>query len=134
MKLAQFTSGTHNPRCSGCPVCSEECAAVFRMPTHEYARWLTEQNAQLRSSYASLRTHIRVAVASDDAVPPPPSLAASIRAARANGPKTPRRTPWQPVAPPQDQTRLAVSVARGEVPPPPDLAAAIRAARARGAR
>jgi len=34
MKLAQFSIGTHDPACTGCPVCSELAAAILANPTN----------------------------------------------------------------------------------------------------
>lgn len=33
MKLARFTIGTHSPRCSGCPACSEDAARLLVPPS-----------------------------------------------------------------------------------------------------
>lgn len=68
MARAVLNSGTHNPKCSGCPVCSDEMASLLTMKPVEYAAWLTERTAALRTNTAGPR--LRVA----GEVPKPPSL------------------------------------------------------------
>ena len=128
MKLAIMTKGTHDPNCGGCPCCSEYWASVLAMKTPEYARWLAARSPRPR--LATLRTNIRY-ITNDDVVPPPPSLADRIRAARAN----PRpKAILRPVAPPEHRTPRAASRSTDAVPPPPSLKAAILAARHGGVR
>jgi hypothetical protein len=38
MELARFVTGEHDPDCTGCPACNEECAAMLDANIRRYAQ------------------------------------------------------------------------------------------------
>ena len=79
MRLA--TLENHDPSCTGCPACSEQMARVLRMNLDEHSQWLKKRTAprtlvMRQTGGAGCKCGEHRAT-----VPPPPDMAARIRAA-----------------------------------------------------
>ena len=116
--------------CSGCPKCNEQLAGVLAFASGgnyaAYSHWLrTQQDALLARSHmrragaGGSMLRVGVHMASDDEVPPAPSLTDEIRRQRNQPPlrRTPNDTPARPTRP--------TTPCAGEVPAAPDLATEI---------
>jgi hypothetical protein len=123
----------HDPKCTGCPSCSETARAILANPTNPGLR-----DAMSRPAVHAVSEFHRLRA---NSVEPPPDLAAEIRALRSTDTAEILRTAASkaldtfltvelPTAPAAEVIRTAS--AREEVPAPPDFNLAILAARGVG--
>jgi len=137
MPLAHFTTGTHDPRCTGCPACDEGMVRLLAMTDAELAAYNRGRQCEQPSMAAHCTTKGPTAMLnSDDRPPAVPSLCSAIRRLREHGAadRVARlRVYFMPPAPPDEETdrRRAAERARPSepAPAPPDLAKAIRQSR-----
>jgi hypothetical protein len=125
MELARFTTGSHNPNCSGCPACSEHAAQVYAS---------ANQGLQVSDS--------RVFRTTSGSVPDPPNFLEAIRKSRSQpsalrtAEETARLRAFLTPPPPSVATMAEIRTAfeLRPAPLPPDFVNAIRTLREKEAR